>query len=481
MVKFKDLSGKKFGKLTVIRATDKRTLAGTVIWECRCDCGNIAYVSGTNLKSGHTKSCGCTREEKFKKYREKKKFDLIGQRFGRLVVIENAGTDKNHNSLWKCKCNCGNVVVTIGRSLILGLTKSCGCISRDNLETLREKNSIEHTNIAIVKGLLNNNKSKITKSGVKGVCWSKREKKWRTYIMIQGKLRELGYFSELEDAIKARKEVEERLFRPFLEEHKKFYIKMADECIKIWKEVLNGERSRFPHRFWCDINQVQLKGLLIYFFEYVLKWDIGDIGYIKDNLNAKLFKEYRLNTILNTFFDSSPYETFNFVYPNKIKRWDLNRVGKTYWTKKRYVKAAKYVIEKEGWTEEDIRMESIYKLFNKYNIPTISMSKLKIGQFDLINAIYPGKFKEWEFNKVGANYWNIEKGKQAVKWLVEEKLKWNKEEIKQNLTHNIFRENGLYGMLYTVFNGNIYNALNITYPGKFKKEDFKRGHYKNKF
>jgi len=66
-----------------------------------------------------------------------------------------------------------------------------------------------------VKGLLNNNKSKVTKSGVKGVCWDKREKKWRSYIMFKGKLSELGYFLKLEDAIKAKREAEEKLFRPF--------------------------------------------------------------------------------------------------------------------------------------------------------------------------------------------------------------------------------------------------------------------------
>jgi len=222
MTRFKDLSGQKFGKLLVIEATNKRNSSGSVLYKCKCGCGNITYVSSGSLRSGHTKSCGCTREEKFKKYREKKKINLVGKRFGKLIVLENVGVDKKHNSLWKCKCDCGNTIITIGRSLTSGLTKSCGCISRDNLGTLRKENNIEHTNVAIVKGLLNNNKSKITKSGVKGVCWNKREKKWRSYIMFKGKLSELGYFLKLEDAIKARREAEEKLFRPFLEEHKEF-------------------------------------------------------------------------------------------------------------------------------------------------------------------------------------------------------------------------------------------------------------------
>ena len=57
----KDLSGMKFGKLTVIKATDLRD-NGRVVWECKCDCGNEALVIGTNLKSGSTRSCGCLRK-----------------------------------------------------------------------------------------------------------------------------------------------------------------------------------------------------------------------------------------------------------------------------------------------------------------------------------------------------------------------------------------------------------------------------------
>lgn len=59
--------------------------------------------------------------------------DLMGQRFGKLVVIEYAGTDKWHKALWRCKCDCGNEVVVASKSLRCGDTRSCGCISSENL------------------------------------------------------------------------------------------------------------------------------------------------------------------------------------------------------------------------------------------------------------------------------------------------------------------------------------------------------------
>ena len=55
----KSLIGQRFGQLTVIKPTDKRSNKGSIIWECKCDCGNITYVGTDYLTIGHTKSCGC--------------------------------------------------------------------------------------------------------------------------------------------------------------------------------------------------------------------------------------------------------------------------------------------------------------------------------------------------------------------------------------------------------------------------------------
>ncbi len=56
-----------------------------------------------------------------------RKIDMVGQRFGRLVVIEEAGKTPQNTVLWKCKCDCGNEVVVRGTCLRNGHTTSCGC------------------------------------------------------------------------------------------------------------------------------------------------------------------------------------------------------------------------------------------------------------------------------------------------------------------------------------------------------------------
>lgn len=59
----KDLSNRRFSRLLVLYRTDKRSPGGSVIWHCRCDCGNELDVSASDLVSGNNVSCGCRRDE----------------------------------------------------------------------------------------------------------------------------------------------------------------------------------------------------------------------------------------------------------------------------------------------------------------------------------------------------------------------------------------------------------------------------------
>lgn len=56
------------------------------------------------------------------------KLNLVGQRFTMLEVLEEAGRDGRQQTLWKCKCDCGNELTTVGARLRKGHVKSCGCL-----------------------------------------------------------------------------------------------------------------------------------------------------------------------------------------------------------------------------------------------------------------------------------------------------------------------------------------------------------------
>lgn len=59
-IRYKDLTGMKFGMLSVIEMTNQRSENGSVIWKCKCDCGNIKYATTNSLCKYHTTSCGCS-------------------------------------------------------------------------------------------------------------------------------------------------------------------------------------------------------------------------------------------------------------------------------------------------------------------------------------------------------------------------------------------------------------------------------------
>lgn len=57
--------------------------------------------------------------------------DLTGQRFGRLLVIERAGSDKYRRAMWKCRCDCGELRIVHSTNLLRGVSNSCGCLRRE--------------------------------------------------------------------------------------------------------------------------------------------------------------------------------------------------------------------------------------------------------------------------------------------------------------------------------------------------------------
>jgi hypothetical protein len=64
----KDELGNKYGRLTVIEsAGSTEEYCSYLLWKCKCECGNVAIVRGSLLRSGHTKSCGCLQIEAVRK------------------------------------------------------------------------------------------------------------------------------------------------------------------------------------------------------------------------------------------------------------------------------------------------------------------------------------------------------------------------------------------------------------------------------
>ena len=133
-----DLTGNRYGMLTVIRRadTDYEYVANGKKkrewkWHCKCDCGDDSYVDVIqhNLLNGHTTNCGCSNRNSL--------VDMKDKKCGYLTVIEQV-TDrskaehiKSGGALWSCRCDCGNIVIVTGRDLrARNSTINCGCRSK---------------------------------------------------------------------------------------------------------------------------------------------------------------------------------------------------------------------------------------------------------------------------------------------------------------------------------------------------------------
>lgn len=111
-----DLTGKTFGRWYV-DSYDKLLDR----WKCICSCEehNISYLTISDLKSGHSKSCGCYNKEcivdRFLK-------DISNKRFGKLTALFY---DRNLRK-WHCRCDCGNETNVSASNLSQGHVQSCG-------------------------------------------------------------------------------------------------------------------------------------------------------------------------------------------------------------------------------------------------------------------------------------------------------------------------------------------------------------------
>lgn len=201
----RNISGQRFGRLTAIAPTQGRSSRGGVIWQCRCDCGEVVCVDLHQLISGNKKSCGCLKKPPLK--------DFVGRRFGMLTVTEYAGK-KDGLHRWKCICDCGKETIAGQTSLQRGKTKSCGCLKvsmyKENLG-LRDG-----TSVAMLKASKEGRLIKTNKSGFNGVYFDKRRKLWVAQITFKGKTKYLGSYQDQADAVKARRRGEE-IYDEFLE------------------------------------------------------------------------------------------------------------------------------------------------------------------------------------------------------------------------------------------------------------------------
>ena len=202
-----DLTGQRFGMYTVIEQAESSP-GGHRRWTCRCDCGEIRVVFATNLKKGHSTGCGCRRFR-----------DLAGERIGRLTVLERsdryASRGERKVQLWKCLCDCGAITYKATDTLTNPEESMCSECSQRHAAACARAGAgyVEGTQLSKIQNIPQESKGF---TGVRGVYFEAKNRKYRARLKFQGKVYNLGSYSTLEEAAQARRVAEEDIYGNFL-------------------------------------------------------------------------------------------------------------------------------------------------------------------------------------------------------------------------------------------------------------------------
>ena len=121
---YRDLTGMKIGRLSVIHPTNDRDHRGSVVWHCRCDCGNEVNLSEAQLIYGNYKSCGCLKQENQQKIY--KTLHLVDGTCVEMLEKRKSRSDNSSGFRGVSKLKNGRYRVSIG---FRGVRYHIGCFS----------------------------------------------------------------------------------------------------------------------------------------------------------------------------------------------------------------------------------------------------------------------------------------------------------------------------------------------------------------
>lgn len=239
---FKDLTGYIFGRLTVIKRVEDYVFNGgkEPQWLCQCSCGKQTVVKGNSLRRGVTQSCGCYGHERAADGAKKacKKYNDYEVQEDYVIMYTTKGESfyVDLEDFWKVKNICWHMT---NEGYLLGrdeFGEKCllhrvvtDCPDEMEVDHLKPNTRYDNrkSNLQIkthAQNIMNRDISKANTSGVTGVY--KFKNRWKASIAIDYKTISLGYYNTFEEAVKARKEAEEKYFGKW----------SFDNCQKLWRD-----------------------------------------------------------------------------------------------------------------------------------------------------------------------------------------------------------------------------------------------------
>lgn len=220
-----DYTGMVFDRLTVIeRADDIIDNKGyaQIAWKCKCECGNEFIAMGWRLKHGNNRSCGCMLKEKIWAQKRKNEYRVEGDivymktKSGVEFMFDLDDFDMIYSHSW---CATGGYIRTTIKCKKVPIHRFI-MGEPDALVDHKDGNPLNNckSNLRICNHQENSMNHKImssNSSGCTGVTWNKRDKRWKVAITYKGTVYYLGCFEDYDEAVRVRKEAENKYFGEF--------------------------------------------------------------------------------------------------------------------------------------------------------------------------------------------------------------------------------------------------------------------------
>ncbi|MBE5821425.1 MAG: hypothetical protein E7311_02415 [Clostridiales bacterium] len=237
---------------------------------------------------------------------------------------------------------------------------------------------------------------------------------------------------------------------------------MEKSIIEIYEMVLKGIIKCFPSGFW---DEKVAKTIIKYVYKDYSRKQLLQIDFKTE------LKERRLSSAFKVF-NYSTFKLLTFCFPElQIKPWELKVVPNGCWKNKDNVKdAVKNAFKKARIKEKDkICLAFSADFLRKYGLKSLLE---EYTLYEILEIAFPEyDFVESDLNK--QYKWEKETAIKNIKHLIENVLNWDYKAVCDNISTNVFYENGLSGLLTKVCHNSVYEALELAYPGKYQKKDLK--------
>ncbi|CAK8583524.1 DUF4046 domain-containing protein [Priestia megaterium] len=234
-----------------------------------------------------------------------------------------------------------------------------------------------------------------------------------------------------------------------------------DQVIEIYQQVLDGKRKRFPNGFFVGNEG---KTYMNYITRYLLEQRLSiPIHEIPLKVGADTLWSHRLRPPA-MLYGWNYYEVIDNAYPGEFQPWEFRQVPRKYWKgeegKNRAIEAVKYVLEEElkiPFNEIPHRVN--FHFFNQYGLGGV-FSLFRQSPFQVIEAVYPGSFKPWQFANVPMNCWKNEASIQEAMddFLFNQLHFLSYEEAFLNIKSQHFNDCQLTGLFQMAFDGQMINV-----------------------